>query len=196
MSSPTPVVLMYILSALPCSTTLVSPPTMETPALRAASAMARISASSTLVGNPSSNTNVATKALPMAPETARSFIVPFTARSPIEPPGNWIGLTTKLSVVIAMGAPLICTWAESESDCGTAPASSGTNKPSTSLRLALPPAPCAISICLSRKRTTGGARSAAFFPTSRCSPFRLLSECSSAGLCDVRSCDTLRMSPR
>ena len=39
-----------------------------------------------------------------------------TARSPIEPPGNWIGLTTKLSVVIAMGAPLHLHWAESDSD--------------------------------------------------------------------------------
>ena len=27
-------------------------------------------------------------AWPLAPETARSFIVPFTASSPIDPPGN------------------------------------------------------------------------------------------------------------
>ena len=44
---PMPVVVMYIWSALPCSTTLVSPPAMRTPASRAAFAMARTSASST-----------------------------------------------------------------------------------------------------------------------------------------------------
>ncbi len=38
--APMPVVEMYMRSALPCSTTLVSPPTMRTPASRAASAMA------------------------------------------------------------------------------------------------------------------------------------------------------------
>ena len=32
--------------------------------------------------------------LGIAPETARSFTVPFTASSPIEPPGKTIGLTT------------------------------------------------------------------------------------------------------
>ncbi len=37
-----------------------------------------------------------------APDTARSFTVPLTANSPIEPPGKLSGLTTKLSVVIAI----------------------------------------------------------------------------------------------
>ena len=97
-----PVVVMYMLSALPCSTTLVSPPTMATPARRAAFAMARTSASSTGVGSPASSTKVTTSASARAPETARSFTVPFTASSPIEPPGKRSGLTTKLSVVIAM----------------------------------------------------------------------------------------------
>ena len=53
---PMPVVVTYIWSALPCSTTLVSPPAMRTPASRAAFAMARTSASSTGVGSPASRT--------------------------------------------------------------------------------------------------------------------------------------------
>ena len=40
-------VVMYMESALPCSTTFVSPPAIVTPALRAAFPMARTSASST-----------------------------------------------------------------------------------------------------------------------------------------------------
>ena len=96
-----PVVVTYIRSALPCSTTFVSPPAMRTPASRAAFAMARTSASSTGVGSPASSTKVTTRASARAPETARSFTVPFTASSPIDPPGKRSGLTTKLSVVIA-----------------------------------------------------------------------------------------------
>ena len=37
-----------------------------------------------------------------APETARSFTVPFTASSPIDPPGKNSGCTTNESVLIAM----------------------------------------------------------------------------------------------
>ena len=69
---------------------------------RAACAMARTSASSTSVGSPASSTKVTTSASARAPETARSFTVPLTASSPIEPPGKRSGLTTKLSVVMAM----------------------------------------------------------------------------------------------
>ena len=36
-----------------------------------------------------------------APETARSFTVPFTASSPIDPPGKNSGCTTNESVLIA-----------------------------------------------------------------------------------------------
>ena len=42
----------------------------------------------------------------LAPETARSFTVPLTASSPMEPPGKRRGLTTKLSVVMASRVPL------------------------------------------------------------------------------------------
>ena len=68
-------------------------------------AMARTSASRTAVGRPSSRTKVTTRASAFAPETARSFTVPFTASSPMEPPGKLKGLTTKLSVVMATVTP-------------------------------------------------------------------------------------------
>ena len=89
-------------SAMPCSTTFVSPPTIGTPALRAAIAIASISLSSALAGNPASRINVAISASGRAAETARSLTVPFTASSPIEPPGKRSGLTTKPSAVVAM----------------------------------------------------------------------------------------------
>ena len=57
-----PVVVMYMQSALPCSTTFVSPPTIVTPALRAALPMARTSPSRTGVGSPASSTKVTTMA--------------------------------------------------------------------------------------------------------------------------------------
>jgi len=54
---------------------------------------------------PASRTKLTTSANGRAPETARSFTVPLTANSPIEPPGNRSGLTTKLSVVKASRTP-------------------------------------------------------------------------------------------
>lgn len=104
-----PQLLMYMPSALPCSTTLVSPPAMTTPARRAADAMARTSASRVSVGRPASRTKVTIRVSAWAPETARSFTVPFTANSPIEPPGKRRGFTTKLSAVMAMRVPFTLT---------------------------------------------------------------------------------------
>ncbi len=57
------------------------------------------------MGSPASSTKVVTSATGRAPLTAKSFTVPFTASSPIEPPGNTSGVTTKPSVVITTGAP-------------------------------------------------------------------------------------------
>src|SRR5262245_16734329 len=90
----------------------------------------------------------------MAPATARSLTVPLTARSPIEPPGNRSGLTTKLSVVMAIETSSTVSVAASPSD-PHAP-TSGAISPSTRRRLAVPPAPCAISICVSVKRRALG----------------------------------------
>ena len=50
--------------------------------------------------------NVTTMASARAPDTARSFTVPFTASSPMDPPGKLNGLTTKLSVVMAICAAI------------------------------------------------------------------------------------------
>src|SRR5690242_4579361 len=149
-----PVVVMYRPSAFPCSTTLVSPPTIGTPARRAASPMALISSRRMSVDVPASTITLQTSAMGIAPATARSFTVPFTASSPIEPPGNLSGLTTKLSVVIARrSAP--------ESMAAASPSSSpaptsGAISPSTRRRLAFPPAPCAISMCVSEKTSGRG----------------------------------------
>ena len=74
------------------------------------------------VGSPASSTKVTTRATGRAPDTARSFTVPFTASSPIEPPGKRSGVTTKLSVVIATGASRpMSTWAASPRRSPAAP---------------------------------------------------------------------------
>ncbi len=91
---PTPNVVTYMPSHCPCSTTFVSPPTIGTPARRAAAAIASTSARSTSAGSPASRMNDAISAIARAPETARSLTVPFTASSPIEPPGKRSGRTT------------------------------------------------------------------------------------------------------
>ena len=48
-----------------------------------------------------------------APETARSFTVPFTASSPIDPPGKNSGCTTNESVLSASRAPAASSTAAS-----------------------------------------------------------------------------------
>ena len=69
------------------------------------------------VGSPASSTNVTTSASARAPETARSFTVPLTASSPIEPPGN------------AAAAPRSCRWS---SRCACRPTSTCAASPSGS----------------------------------------------------------------
>ena len=71
------------------------------------------------VGKPDSRIKVTTIASGFAPETARSLTVPLMASSPIEPPGNTSGFTTKLSVVTAILAPLIFRCAASRQRFGT-----------------------------------------------------------------------------
>ena len=72
--------------------------------------------------------------------------MPLTARSPIEPPGKRSGETTNESVVIARSSPT------APASAIVAPASepkAGTNRPSISVCVALPPAPWAIVIAAS-----------------------------------------------
>ena len=117
--APIPNVETYIPSAAPCSTTFVSPPTIGTPAFRAAIAIASISLSSVLEGSPASRMSVAIKATGRAADTARSFSVPFTASSPIEPPGKRSGFTTNPSALVAIRVPPIESAAASENACST-----------------------------------------------------------------------------
>src|SRR3954452_1221144 len=91
---PRPAVQMYISSAWPRSTTFVSPATTSTSAACAAAAIASTSPRSTSASRPSSSTSDTVSASGLAPAAARSFTVPFTASSPIDPPGKRIGRTT------------------------------------------------------------------------------------------------------
>src|SRR4051794_16658651 len=91
---PRPAVQMYISSAWPRSTTFVSPATTSTSAARAAAAIASTSPRRTSASRPSSSTSDTVSASGLAPAAARSFTVPFTASSPIDPPGKRIGRTT------------------------------------------------------------------------------------------------------
>ena len=145
-SLPMPVVQMYMPSAAPRSTTLVSPVITSTPAASAAAAIASTSARRTSAGRPSSRISERLSAAGSAPAIARSLTVPFTASSPIEPPGKRSGLTTKLSVLIARPRPSMRTTPESPSSA-RAPSSeprAGSSRPSISVWVALPPAPWAI----------------------------------------------------
>ena len=151
--------------------------------------MARTSASSVSVGKPASRIKLTTMASGLAPDTARSLTVPLMASSPIEPPGKRSGFTTKLSVVIAIRTPPISREAASFK-LGLADRNKrGANRPSTRRRLAMPPAPWAISICGSRNRIFGVVLSVAtaiFTPaTPGCSPWPS----------GVRNCSTLRTIP-
>ena len=89
---PTPAVEMYMPSAAPRSTTLVSPVTMDTPAAAAASAMSATISRRASMENPSSSTNAADRASGRAPIMARSLTVPCTARWPDRPAGEAQGL--------------------------------------------------------------------------------------------------------
>ena len=108
--------------------------------------MASTSARSVSASSPSSRIIARLSASGRAPETARSLTVPLTARSPIEPPGKRSGETTNESVVIARSSPT------APASAIAAPASepkAGTNSPSISVWVALPPAPWAIVIAAS-----------------------------------------------
>jgi hypothetical protein len=98
-TTPTPVVVMNTPSPLPCSTTLVSPVTMGTPASRAAAAM-----ESTMrqVGQREAflQDEAGREVQRARPITATSLTVPCTDRQPMSPPGKNSGETTWLSVAI------------------------------------------------------------------------------------------------
>src|SRR3954462_2663933 len=137
---PIPVVVMYMPSAWPRSTTLVSPATILTPASRAAAAIASTSAVSVSASSPSSRISERLSASGRAPATARSLTVPLTASSPIEPPGKRSGLTTNASGVMAICSSPTRSSAASASGARPEP-NAGTKRPSIIVCVALPPAP-------------------------------------------------------
>ena len=83
--------------------------------------------------------------------------MPFTASSPIEPPGSAAACTTKLSVVSARPVPFTDTVPASPSSASASFSNAGSSSPSISDCVALPPAPCDIVICSSLKRGALGA---------------------------------------
>ena len=81
-------------SALPRSTTLVSPVTIVSSQARAAAAIEATRRRSSSRGSPSSRIIATLRCRGRAPAIARSLAVPITARLPMSPPGNSSGCTT------------------------------------------------------------------------------------------------------
>ena len=79
--------------------------TSWTPAASAALPTAVATRPISVSGVPSSRMNAVDRYSGVAPDMARSLTVPLTARSPIDPPGKNIGLTTNESVENASRAP-------------------------------------------------------------------------------------------
>jgi len=111
------------------------------PAVRAAapSASATLPISDSAV--PSSRMKAVDSTRGVAPAIARSLTVPFTARSPIEPPGKNIGFTTKESVENAKRTPATDTMAESPIPASAAVPNAGRNRCSMSSADIAPPPP-------------------------------------------------------
>ncbi len=140
--NPTPEVLIKIPSALPRSTTLVSPVTTSTPASAATFAIESSIFPRFSILNPSSRIRPQEMYLGTAPLTARSFIVPQTASFPISPPGKKMGLTTYESVVKANLMPLKLNMAESSSLCRMGFWSFLSIRSPISSCVSFPPLPC------------------------------------------------------
>ncbi len=151
--TPTPAVVTNRPSAAPLGTTFVSPVTICTPAATAAAAMSATISFSSAMGKPSSSTNAAEIHCGTAPDMARSFTVPCTARWPIDPPGKRSGCTTNESVENASRSPdgrVSTAPSPRSSSCSLRNAS--TNTASTSAAEDLPPAPWARVTISSRSR--------------------------------------------
>ena len=95
---------------------------------------------------PPARMNAVDSASGVAPDIARSLTVPLTARSPIDPPGKNIGLTTYESVEKASRTPPTSTTAESPSSASAAAPNAGRNRCSTSSADMAPPPPWPITI--------------------------------------------------
>src|SRR5215471_863076 len=140
-TNPIPVVLMYSPSALPFSTTFVSPVTICTPALSAAACIDATTRRNTSNGKPSSRMNATLIHSGRAAPIARSLIVPCTARDPMSPPLKNSGFTTNESVVIASRIPFSETTAWSSMRSSTGFPSAGKNTSCNNSALSFPPLP-------------------------------------------------------
>src|SRR5258706_1902128 len=114
---PTPLVVMKHPSALPRSTTLVSPVTSRTPAVFAAALIDSTIRPRSASGKPSSRMKAALRYRGRSPAIARSLTVPLTASIPMAPPGKKSGVTTCPSVVKASRPPATfrTAWSSSRS---------------------------------------------------------------------------------
>ena len=101
-TSPTPVVLIKILSTEPFGTTLVSPLTMIASLIANSFFIDLTIFSNSLVLKPSSMMTEHVRYFGLAPIIAKSLQVPQILSLPISPPAKKSGLTVKLSVVIAI----------------------------------------------------------------------------------------------
>src|SRR5215207_474833 len=111
-------------------------------------------------GRPSSTMNPAESATGRAPAIARSLTVPFTASSPMSPPGKKRGRTTNESVVNASRPSPSPRTALSASGSSSGLRSSRRNSASIRSWLDLPPAPCERVICSSSTFRRGRRRRA------------------------------------
>ena len=143
---------MYMRSALPCSTTLVSPPAILTPARRSRSGHGAHFCFQHLRGRPGFENECDHHGL-----GSRSGYGQIVHRSIHRQFADGAAGKAQRLDHEAIGGDRdaravdvdvrgIAQWSRGCSH------SSGANRPSTSRRLALPPAPCAISICGSRNR--------------------------------------------
>ena len=108
--------------------------------------MASTIAANCASGKPSSRMKLALRNFGSAPETARSFTVPFTASSPIDPPGKNNGCTTKESVLMASLPPARSSTAASPRFSSAGLRKAGRNRCSTSSLPSLPPPPWPITM--------------------------------------------------
>ena len=158
-------------------------------------------------GRPSSTMNPADRASGRAPAIARSLTVPFTASSPMSPPGKKSGRTTKESVVNASAALAVVEQGAVGERLQQRVAEVRRRK-SASIRswLDLPPAPWESVICSSRILRRGRRRRSSIASRTSSSSGRSAGAVAlhqrrapsraGAGRRDGRSCSRRRRRPR
>ncbi len=150
-----PVVVMNSLSADRRFTTFVSPVTIATPANAAAAAIDATTRDNSSIASPSSMMKAADSQSGLAPLIAKSLTVPFTASSPMFPPGKNSGVTTNESVVKATRAEPTSNTAWSSIFRKRGLSKAGRNRSWINCALSLPPLPWPITTVLWCERGSG-----------------------------------------